>query len=140
MEKENQIPRQKMLEAERQRILAELQGLREAVRIEVDTDPEEGDPDLHERDKNLTLIAALERERTSIETALRAIQRGTYGTCERCDEPIPPERLEVRPGATHCVKCQAEVERLARRGIIQLGPESVTRRRPQATEDREEEM
>jgi len=140
MAKENQTARQKTLEAERQRILSELQGLREAVRIEVDTDPEEGDPDLHEREKNLTLIAALENELASVETALRAMQRGTYGICERCGEPIPPERLEVRPGATHCVKCQAEVERLARRGIIQPGPEMAARRGSRATEAQEEEM
>jgi RNA polymerase-binding transcription factor DksA len=95
-----------------------LQGLREAVQVEVDTDPEEGDPEVYQREKNLTLIAALEGEMLSIESALRAIKRGTYGICERCGEPIPSERLEVRPEATLCVKCQADVERLLRRGIM----------------------
>jgi len=114
----NQTSRREMLEAERQQVLARLQGLREAVQIEVDTDPEEGDPEVHEREKNLALIAALEGEMLSIESALRAIKRGTYGICERCGEPIRPERLEVRPEATLCVKCQADVERLLRRGIM----------------------
>lgn len=140
MEKEDQTAQRKRLEAERQRILAELQGLREAVRVEVDTDPDEGDPDLHEREKNLSLIAALESELASVETALRAMQRGSYGICERCGEPIPPERLEVRPEATLCVKCQAEVERLARRGIVQPEQEAVARRGPYATIQEEEEM
>lgn len=107
-----------ILEAERQKVLAQLQALREAVQIEVDTDPDEGDPDLHERDKNLSLIAALQRELTSVENALRAFRRGTYGICEWCGVPIPPERLEVRPEATFCVKCQAEMDRLVRRGIM----------------------
>jgi len=110
-----------VLETERQRILAELEHLREALRVEVDTDLEEGDPDLHEREKNLALVAALERELASIESALRAVNRGTYGICERCGQPIPLERLEVRPDATLCVQCQAEVERLARRGVFRLG-------------------
>jgi RNA polymerase-binding protein DksA len=118
MDTKNQTSQREMLEAERQRVLARLQGLREAVQIEVDTDPEEGDPEVYEREKNLTLIAALEGEMLSIESALRAIKRGTYGICERCGEPIPPDRLEVRPEATLCVKCQADVERLLRRGIV----------------------
>ncbi len=114
----NQTSQREILEVERQRIRARLQGLREAVRIEVDTDPEEGDPEVYEREKNLTLIAALEGEMLSVESALRAIKRGTYGICERCGEPIPPERLEVRPEATLCVKCQADMERVLRRGIM----------------------
>ena len=114
----NQTSPREMLEDERQQVLARLQGLREAVQVEVDTDPEEGDPEVYQREKNLALIAALEGEMLSIESALRAIKRGTYGICERCGEPIPPERLEVRPEATLCVKCQTEVERLLRRGIM----------------------
>ena len=111
-----------ILEAERQTVLTQLRALREAVQIEVDTDPDEGDPDLHEREKNLSLIAALKRELDSVESALRAVRRGTYGICERCGEAIPPERLEVRPKATFCVKCQSEIDRLARRGIMRPIP------------------
>lgn len=116
----DQASRREMLEAERQRILTELQSLREAIKVEVDPDLEEGDPDLYEREKNLALVAALERELVSIETALRALNCGTYGICERCGRPISPERLEVRPGATLCIQCQARVERLARRGMPRL--------------------
>lgn len=115
MAREDQTSRREKLEAERRRILAELENLREALKVEVDTDVEEGDPDLYEREKNLTLLATLESELASIETALQALKQGTYGLCERCGQPIPPERLEVRPGATLCVQCQAQVERLARR-------------------------
>ena len=121
-----------ILEAEQQTVLAQLRALREAVQIEVDTDPDEGDPDLHEREKNLSLIAALERELNSVENALRAVRRGTYGVCERCGEAIPPERLEVRPEATFCVRCQSEIDRLARRGIMYPIP---TRRRLDQTWD-----
>jgi len=107
-----------ILEAERRKVLAQLQALRAAIRIEVDTDPDEGDPDLYERDRNLSLISALQRELASVEDALRALRHGTYGICEWCSEAIHPERMEVRPEATFCVKCQAEMDRLARRGIM----------------------
>ena len=34
-----------------------------------------------------------------IEQALDRLDKGTYGTCERCDAPIPFERLEAIPHA-----------------------------------------
>ena len=121
------------LEHEKTILLQQLRSLREAVQVEVDTDPDEGDPDLTEREKNLMLIVALEKELLSTENAIRALQKGTYGICERCGEQIPAERLEVRPEATHCVTCQAEVERLVRRGLMR----AAMTRRPFVDDDRE---
>jgi predicted RNA-binding Zn-ribbon protein involved in translation (DUF1610 family) len=31
--------------------------------------------------------------------------------CEICRQPIPPERLQFKPGATRCVKCQDATDR-----------------------------
>jgi RNA polymerase-binding transcription factor len=42
-----------------------------------------------------------------IEHALVRIAAGTYGYCERCERPIPFERLEAIPHARHCVTCPA---------------------------------
>lgn len=133
MAEENEVSRREVLEAEREQLLAQLSSLREAVQVEVDADPEEGDPDLHEREKNLVLISALEQELASTEYALRALNKGTYGICDRCGETIPPERLEVRPEAIYCVKCQAEVERLIRRGLLR--PDAARRRMLEMDED-----
>ena len=41
-----------------------------------------------------------------IDAALRRIDAGTYGTCERCGRQIPEERLEARPWAALCIECQ----------------------------------
>ena len=76
-----------------------------------------GDPDLFEREKNLALLNTLERRLEQIDSALRAIAKGLYGVCERCGQPIDPARLEVKPDATLCLKCQQDVERLVRRGL-----------------------
>ncbi|PKO21189.1 MAG: hypothetical protein CVU38_16100 [Chloroflexi bacterium HGW-Chloroflexi-1] len=108
---------QKLID-ERERIAGALERLREALKVEVDVDAEEGDPDLVEREKNVALVNQLERKREAIQTALRAIEKGKYGICERCDQEINPERLEVRPDATLCVRCQVEVEKLIKRGIL----------------------
>lgn len=44
-------------------------------------------------------------EITQIKHALHQIDTGTYGTCERCGEQIPHERLETLPYATTCTQC-----------------------------------
>jgi DnaK suppressor protein len=104
----------KKLQEEREQVHLELDRLREALKIEVDPDADEGDPDLVEREKVMALVQSLERKIESIEYALRQAQEGTYGICERCGEPIDPARLEVVPEATLCVQCKSIVERQSR--------------------------
>lgn len=106
--------RDKLLE-ERDQVNDELAHLRELMQAEVDVEPDEGDAEIFEREKNAALIAVLERKLQDIESALRSIEKGHYGICERCGKPIEVERLEVKPDATLCLNCQQEVERLARR-------------------------
>jgi RNA polymerase-binding transcription factor DksA len=52
----------------------------------------------------------LGREQAQVEQALRARERGTYGTCAECGRPIPAERLAARPEATLCLECQRRQE------------------------------
>jgi DnaK suppressor protein len=106
-----------ILESERDEVQDDLSRLREALKVsEVKIDTEEGDPDLHEREKNLALAHALETKLQSLERALRAVDLGVYGVCERCGTQINAERMEAKPDAVLCLECQREVERLAKRG------------------------
>lgn len=116
--------RHKLLE-EQKRITGELERLREALKVEVDVDAEEGDPDLIEREKNVALVSQLEVKLAHVQTALRSIEKGKYGICERCGKEIPVERLEVRPDASLCVTCQAEVEKLIKRGMMPRSPQEM---------------
>ncbi len=44
-----------------------------------------------------------------IDEALARIKLGSFGCCERCQQPIPKARLKVLPFTKLCVKCrQAE--------------------------------
>ena len=99
----------------RQQITEELVHLREFLQAEVDVEPDEGDAEVLEREQNAALIAVLERRLVDIDEALKAIERGDYGKCQRCGKEIELERLEVKPDATMCVSCQQETERLSRR-------------------------
>ena len=106
---------QTKLTEERAQIEAELSHLRELMQAEVDVEPDEGDSEVFEREKNAVLIGVLERRLSDIDTALKSMEKGEYGICQRCGKPIEPERLEVKPDATMCLNCQQEVERLSRR-------------------------
>ena len=46
-----------------------------------------------------------EQERVRVENALRAMREGTYGVCQRCEDPIAPARLAAMPYASLCVQC-----------------------------------
>lgn len=46
-----------------------------------------------------------------IEKALARIEDGSFGTCERCEEPISQKRLEARPVTTLCIRCKEEQEK-----------------------------
>lgn len=106
---------QKRLVHERTQVEGELRHLRESMQAEVDVEPDEGDAEIFEREKNAALIAVLERRQHDIEAALHSIDLGNYGVCDRCGNAIEVGRLEVKPDATLCIKCQQEVERIARR-------------------------
>jgi len=78
---------------------------------EVDPSEDEADPDVVEREKILALVAALENRLSEIDSALDHAERGEYGICERCGQPIDPERLKIMPEATMCVPCKTITER-----------------------------
>jgi DnaK suppressor protein len=65
-----------------------------------------------ETDKSVQLKIR-DRERmlmTKIEDALRRIDEGTFGECERCGEEISEPRLRARPVTTFCIDCKSEME------------------------------
>ena len=69
---------------------------------------DEHDPEgttAYDRARTATLIEAAERHLTEIAAARARLDAGTYGVCEVCGKPIPPERLAARPTARTCVGC-----------------------------------
>jgi DnaK suppressor protein len=51
-----------------------------------------------------------ERQLERVDDALKRMDNGTYGTCERCGREIDHARLEAQPQVTLCMDCQRIVE------------------------------
>jgi DnaK suppressor protein len=45
-----------------------------------------------------------------VQTALKRLDEGTYGTCVVCGQPIPEKRLEALPWALRCVRDEEQLE------------------------------
>ncbi|MBI5877960.1 MAG: TraR/DksA C4-type zinc finger protein [Chloroflexi bacterium] len=106
------------LNEERAEAELELGRLRGQMQIEIEHDSDEGDPDVYEREKLLAVIRTLEDKVGSIDDAMKALDQGHYGVCERCGAEIGAERLRALPGTTLCVKCKAETEKMLKRGFV----------------------
>lgn len=60
-----------------------------------------------ERAQLTALLEQARRRVADLDDALRRWEAGTYGRCERCQQPIPAERLAARPSARRCVACES---------------------------------
>lgn len=78
------------------------------------SDQADSGSDLAESDRSQAMIAAARLQRHQVLDALRRIDLGTYGTCCDCGALVPEGRLEARPEASRCLKCQAKRDRLRR--------------------------
>jgi len=58
-----------------------------------------------EQQRDLALRDRSRMELHRVESALRALDQGTYGTCETCGKLIAPERLEALPWSAQCIDC-----------------------------------
>jgi RNA polymerase-binding transcription factor DksA len=63
-------------------------------------------------DQEFTL-GLIENEQGTLELvneALSRMEKGTYGLCALCSEPISKPRLQAIPYAKHCIRCARKVE------------------------------
>jgi DnaK suppressor protein len=62
------------------------------------------------RELDMTLEDNVRDALDSVSKALRRIDEGTYGVCERCGAEIDVERLRAMPTATLCITCKSDEE------------------------------
>lgn len=109
-----------LLLAERQRLLHELSAMGQQLRqveelglVEQSSEDDYGDvaAETFEREKGFALETSVQGMLRMVEDALRKLDAGTYGVCERCGQPIDIERLRALPFARLCIRCKTEEER-----------------------------
>ena len=69
-----------------------------------------GDNDSEGLDNYIVMADAEDHLLTQVDEALGRIERGEYGNCAQCEEPIAAARLEALPYTSYCVTCAAKVE------------------------------
>jgi len=103
------------LEQEQKHLTEELEQLKASTRPA--NERREGSPfgkreeeatESFELEKRLALEKRLRDQMAEIEHALHKFDRGTYGLCDNCGQPIDPARLEALPQANLCLSCKAK--------------------------------
>jgi len=61
---------------------------------------------LEELEENTSIVNQLEKQLGEVQSALDRMEKGTYGICETCGEPIEEERLLANPSARISIKHQ----------------------------------
>jgi DnaK suppressor protein len=64
-----------------------------------------------DRERDLSIRNNIQDLVDQIGRAIRRIDEGTYGTCERCGRPIDAARLKALPHALLCMDCKRREER-----------------------------
>ena len=95
--------------AQREQVIQNIEEAKEHILIAQKQEPkDEGDlatlvagADIDNR-----IIEQLHNEVKEIDIAIEKINRGVYGVCEMCEEPIGIDRLRVKPFAKFCISCR----------------------------------
>lgn len=102
------------LKSERKRLIDELEQLE--VNARPTDERREGSPfgkreeeatEALELEKRLALEKRIRDQLAEVEHALSKFEKGTYGSCDVCGQPIEPARLEALPQANMCLNCKA---------------------------------
>jgi len=106
-ERETYVRQARDLAAEAEALASE----REPGDTQFDEESGEGDTLNVERERDLALSASATQAVEEIDRALRRMDAGSYGICERCGKKIAVARLEALPFAALCIECKSREER-----------------------------
>ncbi len=55
---------------------------------------------------NLSLEDELVKQLRDVESAMKQVEKGVYGVCKYCKQPIDERRLVARPTSSSCIQCK----------------------------------
>lgn len=72
--------------------------------------PDENAQEISDYSTNIVTQKVLEKSLEDVKKALERIEKGEYGTCKYCKNPINVKRLMARPTASSCISCKTELQ------------------------------
>lgn len=86
--------------------------LREPVNMgkDVESSFEEEADEAAETVANAGMVETLKRRAHRVEDALRKMDKGEYGRCEKCGQVIEREILNIDPESRYCRACKIKIE------------------------------
>ena len=84
----------------------------QAVFEEYGDDLSENVSEVAKFDLNLSLEQTLEKALRDVNNTLESIEKGGYGICKYCNQPIDKARLLARPTSSACVSCKTKLKSL----------------------------
>lgn len=102
----------RQLFAQRESLAKELRSATQAMLADDVVHADAIDQASQDVDRTLTMLLQ-NRERNTllqVDDALRRIDAGVYGDCERCEEEIQEARIKAFPFTTLCIDCKVELE------------------------------
>ena len=111
MSKLNLKDLKKRLQTERELLIDKLNG--NDLSVDDSETPDPVDLAVRNYSKNVSLAVSENdsRQLTEIDQALLRLDDDEYGTCQNCEKPINPKRLQAIPWARYCLDCQELVEK-----------------------------
>ncbi|MGC9963292.1 MAG: TraR/DksA C4-type zinc finger protein [Acidimicrobiales bacterium] len=102
-----------LLEQERHSLEEQLQelGYGDAGRVTYDSNFADSSQVTAERGEAEALAVQLQDALAEVLSALKKLDDGTYGMCERCGKPISAPRLEAKPATRLCIDCASATRR-----------------------------
>ena len=97
--------RRTKLQHERQKIQERIDHIQRDEQLETASGQTDTAHEWENADVRDGLLTAAEQELRQIDAALQRFDRGTYGLCKVCGEPIVEKRLDALPFATRCIEC-----------------------------------
>lgn len=112
MDKEDLALSRTKLEKIQKELEAQLKRLNAPVDMgdDIDSFDEETD-EATEFSANMGMVSTLKRRHTRVLDALTKIDKGTYGLCEKCGQPIELEILKVDPESRLCKADKQKINR-----------------------------
>jgi len=100
-----QDPKKKELQLRLREAVKELEELDKRLQQKADYGPGKGDPAIYEWELTLAMRQQARDRVETIRKTLQSLAEGRYGICARCGSAIDPERLEILPLTTLCIRC-----------------------------------